>query len=171
MSALEAPSDKGEFRKQSLNSPVLMQAGDKVIVVGDQVVIVRDGSVIATRHLVGESEPIDNTATEQTLITHTVFWRSVPVPGQLQTMLSAVRNPSTNSIYFRFADGEELEFDSVESALSEVQYLDTEPLIARHALVLKALRNSPDGSNLHTMNGMKCAIDFNALTPFSIDIP
>jgi hypothetical protein len=92
------------------------------------------------------------------------FYREEHMPGTLVTMTDVAR--SGEIVRFKFANGTEREFPTLEAAKSAVEYLDSEDTTGEDALILKAIRNSPDGANLETMIGASFSADFNANVPF-----
>lgn len=156
-------STSGEFRKSSLDLPFIVQIGDTAIVTGNVVSFIRAGIVVATRIISAESEPVPIASQSVESINHVMFFRSKPVPGIQATIINAVRNPTTGSIRFDFASGNQREFTGgLEEAINAVSYLDTDVATAEDMLILKTLRRSPDGANLENCIGAQCSCDFNA---------
>lgn len=165
-----APTDKGEFRAVALDLPVMVQPGDECRVVGQQLLILRNGNVIATRNLTGPDTAAPLAVTEAKLIDSAIFFRRTPVPGVVSTLTAVVKNLSTGSITFKFSNGNEQEFPSGASAIALTDYLDTTNEVAEHILIRKTMLNSPDETNLTTVVGGKCSIDFNANAPVTLTI-
>ena len=91
------------------------------------------------------------------------------MPGVMATLTDVNVNQTTGSITFVFADGG-LQFSSIEQILEQLTF-DTDPDFPKKLLILKAIRNSPDGANLSTMVGGTATADFNAATPIIITPP
>lgn len=164
-----APTDKGEFRAVSLDSPVVVMPGDSCQVVGNQLLIIRNGNVIATRNLTGPDVAASLEVTEQRLIESAIFFRRKPVAGVVATLTGVHKAPS-GIISFRFSNGNEIQFASGADAITQTDYLDTTTEVAEHVLIRKTMLNSPDETNLTTVVGGKCSIDFNANAPVTLTV-
>ena len=97
------------------------------------------------------------------------FYREERMPGIISTLVDVVR--SGEIIRFRFAGGTEREFADLPTALGAVEYLDVDETTTQDVLILKTLRNSPDGANLENMVGGSCSSDFNADDPLNVVEP
>jgi len=93
------------------------------------------------------------------------------VPGQSQVLNDVQRNTATGEVTFIFADGNSISFPSWELAKQELQVLDSSPELAQKILMYKAVTNSPDGTNMTTMNGVNCSVNFNASVPIALIEP
>jgi hypothetical protein len=165
-----APTDKGEFRAMSLDSPVVVMPGDTCRVVGNQLLVIRGGNVIATRNLTGPETSAPLTITEQKTIESAIFFRRDPVAGVVATLTNVIKNTTTGSIRFQFSNGNEQEYPDGAAAISGTDYLDTTSKTAEDVLIRKTMLNSPDETNLTTVVGGKCSIDFNANAPVTLTI-
>lgn len=90
------------------------------------------------------------------------------MPGIVSTLTDVVR--SGEIIRFKFAGGTEREFADLPTALAAVEYLDTTEETTQDVLILKTLRNSPDGANLENILGAQCSADFNANSPLVLTV-
>lgn len=158
----------GEFRQAALNEPMAVSVGDTVHVVGNQVIVSRNGSVIAVRLITGALEAAPLGAERDEVIDRVVFFWRPPVAGTIVTLTDVVKNTSTGSITFKFSSGSQREFESLEQAISETDYIHTEPTLAEDILISKTIALSPDGTDLHQLVGVKCAIDINANQPVTV---
>lgn len=163
-----APTDKGEFRAVSLDSPVVVMPGDTCQVVGAQLLVIRNGNVIATRSLTGPDVAASLEVTEQRLIDSAIFFRRDPVPGVVVT-LTGVRKLASDAYIFQFSNGSQREFVDLATATAETNYIHTQPTLAEDILIAKSVAMSPDGTDLHQLVGVKCAIDVNATQPVTVE--
>lgn len=165
-----AQSLKGEFRQVEIQ-PVSLLPGDQVQQVGHQLIVIRGGQVVATRDLTAESSVVPLEVTEAQTISSAIFFRSRPVPGQSQVLQSVNRNTATDEVTFNFADGNSAIYSSWEQAKQELQSLDSTPEFAQKILMYKSIANSPDGTNMTTMVGVQCAVNFQAAVPIALIEP
>ncbi len=164
---ITAQSPKGEFRQVSID-PLSLLPGDQVQQVGNQIIVIRGGQVVATRDLTSESSVVPLEVTEAQTVSSAIFFRSRPVPGQSQVLNDVQRNTETGEITFVFADGNSIIYPSWEIAKQELAVLDSSPEFAQKILMYKAIVNSPDGTNMTTMNGVNCSVNFNASVPIAL---
>ena len=93
------------------------------------------------------------------------------MPGTGTTLTNVRVDTGNGHVLFDFSDGTELEFTNWADALSQTQYLDTVAQTVQHMLVLKSVRNSPDGSNMSNMVGGSILSDFSAQLPIVCTAP
>lgn len=167
---ITAQSPKGEFRQVEIQ-PVSLLPGDMVQQIGNQLVVIRGGQVVATRDLTAESSVVPLEVTEAQTVSSAIFFRSRPVPGQSQVLNDVQRNTETGEVTFLFSDGNSTIYPSWEVARQELSVLDSSPEFAQKILMYKAITNSPDGTNMTTMNGVQCAINFQAAVPIALIEP
>ena len=160
----------GEFRQASLNEPLAVQVGDTVQVVGNQVIVSRAGNVVATRLMTGEVETVPLGAERNEILDRVMFFWRPRVSGQITTLTQVTKNTSTGALLFGFANGNQLEFNNYEQAMSSTDYIDSAPQLAQDILIRKTLVNSPDQTNLETCLGAQCAIDMAANVPVVLTI-
>jgi hypothetical protein len=158
----------GEFRQAALSEPVLIQPGDTVRVVGNQVIVTRNNAVVAVRLITGEIEAAPVAAESSELLNRVLFFWRPPVAGTVVTLIDVTKNTSNGSVTFKFSNGNNREFAGLEQAVSETNYIHTEPTLAEDILIAKSAALSPDGTNLHQLVGVKCAVDVNALQPVTV---
>ena len=112
--------------------------------------------------------PADGTpVTAGDTLTSIYFFKEQKMPGVIETLTKVTKNSTTGVVKFKF-DDVELEFADEAAALAEVSYLDTDPEVVRHMLILKTLRNSPDFTNLENMVGASCSLDLQANVPCAL---
>lgn len=161
----------GQWRQSTLLTPFDdLQPGDTLEIAANNTIRQkRNGVTIAESQysqpgaLVGVS-PIVSPGTLETFY----FFQEYKMPGLIETLVGVQRDG--DSLFFNF-DGAQLEFPSIAEALNVVGLLDTDPTTARHMLILKSIRNSPDGTNMETMVGASCSLDFQSATPVVITPP
>jgi hypothetical protein len=158
----------GEFRQAALNEPFAVQIGDTVQVVGNQVIVSRNGSVVSVRLITGEIEAAPLGAERNEVIDRVLFFWRPPVAGTVVTLTDVTKNTSTGSVTFKFSNGDQREFAGLEQAVSETNYIHTQPTLAEDILIAKSAALSPDGTDLHQLVGVKCAVDVNALQPVTV---
>lgn len=154
------------IRRYEVSPPFDHQAGDRYERAGKTVRQVRGGLTVATR-AVTEVVPL---AAQWHVGGSSVneFFEEFHMPGVVQTLVDVIKSNATGVIRFKFADGTEREFPDFEALSAQAAYLDTEGETAQDMLILKTVRNSPDGANLENMVGGSVAIDFSANTPVSL---
>jgi len=96
------------------------------------------------------------------------FYVEEHMPGIVSTLVNVTR--SGDAATFHFAGGVSREFSSLAEALGEVEYLDASQVTSQDALILKTIRNSPDGANLENIIGASFSADFNANVPFVLTV-
>jgi hypothetical protein len=158
----------GEFRQAALDAPVSIQAGDTVQVVGNQVIVTRNNAVVAVRAITGEIEAAPVAAEHSELLNRILFFWRPPVAGTVVTLTDVTKNTSTGSVTFKFSNGDQREFTGLEQAVTETNYIHTQPTLAEDILIAKSAALSPDGTDLHQLVGVKCAVDVNALQPVTV---
>lgn len=165
-----AGSSKGEFRQQSLDSPFVAEIGDQALVTGGTITFLRNGVVVGVRHLTGIETAVPLGNEQQQVIDKIIFFKGVPIVGQVATLIDVVKNTTTGSLRFVFSNGDEREFVDAAEAMSTTDAIDTTPELAQNMLIRKTLFNSPDQTNLRTCVGGKCSIDMNANNPVTLTI-
>lgn len=165
-----AQNPKGEFRQIEFSPPLTLQVGDEVLQVGSQLTVIRAGVVVATRTLSGIGSVVDGPVQAEQEVSSVLYFRSYPVAGVIVTLIDVIKNNTTGTIRFKFANGSDREFPDFTSILSDassisIEGIDSTPALAENMLILKTIRNSPDGANLENMIGASVAIDFNANVP------
>lgn len=158
----------GEFRKASLNSPVVVLVGDIATVIGNQLVITRDGAVVATRFIESQESPVPLGAEQVETINHILYFWRPPVQGIIVTLADVTKNTANGEISFTFQNTTR-SFSNVAQIRDATDYIDTQDKLAQDILIRKTIINSPDETNLTTMVGKKCAIDIQANVPFTVD--
>lgn len=158
----------GEFRQAALNEPLAVLVGDTVHVVGNQVIVSRNGYVVSVRLITGEIEAAPLGAERNEVIDRVLFFWRPPVSGTVVTLTDVTKNTSTGSVTFRFSNGDLREFATLEQAVSETNYIHTQPTLAEDILIAKSAALSPDGTDLHQLVGVKCAVDVNAIQPVTV---
>lgn len=84
--------------------------------------------------------------------------------AQAITMTGVAKDNNTGVITWQFGpEGIEKTIEQSLSVRDELQHIET----AKKLLIAKAIANSPDGTNLETMVGVVCTIDFDANDPIS----
>jgi len=162
-----AQNQKGEFLQVAIE-PLAVQPGDSVQQVGNQLIVTRGGQVVAIRNLTGDTASVSSIVESGQVIDRAIFFRSYPVPGQSQVLQSVNRNTATDEVSFNFADGNSSIFPSWEQAKQDLQALDSTPEFAQKILMYKSIANSPDGTNMTTMVGVQCAVNFQAAVPIAL---
>ena len=162
-----AQNQSGEFRQVAIQ-PLVVQSGDSVQHVGNQLIVTRNGHVIATRDLTGESVSVASTVDVAQLIDKAIFFKGNPVAGTVVTLTDVTKNTATGSVTFKFSNGDQREFSGLEQAVTETNYIHTQPTLAEDILIAKSAALSPDGTDLHQLVGVKCAVDVNALQPVTV---
>lgn len=162
-----AQSPKGEFRQVAIQ-PLSLLPGDIVQQVGNQLVVTRNCQVVATRDLTAESTSAPLTIQDAQTVSKALFFKEYPVAGVVVTLIDVVKNTANNSVTFKFSNGDQREFASLEQAIIETNYIHTQPTLAQDILVAKSVALSPDGTDLHQLVGVKCAVDVNATQPVTV---
>lgn len=163
-----AQSTKGEFRQVAIQ-PLSLLPGDIVQQVGNQLIVTRNGQVVATRDLTAESTSAPLTIQDAQTVSKALFFKEYPVAGVVVTLTNVSKNTSTGSVAFTFSNGSQRIFDSQEQGVSETNYIHTQPTMAEDMLIAKTFALSPDGTNLHQLVGVKCAVDINANQPVTVE--
>lgn len=163
-------TSRGEFRQISI-APTLIQPGDTTQIVGNQLLVIRNNAVIATLDLTQQSEPVSLEVLSPEQVNKIIFFKENPVPGQSQVLQSVSRNTANDEVTFNFADGTSSTFPSWEDAKQQLQGLDSTPEFAQKILMYKSIANSPDGTNMTTMVGVQCAVNFQAAVPIALIEP
>lgn len=170
MSILAPIATRGEFRQINI-APMVIMPGDVRQIVGNQLLIIRDNTVIATYDLTADSEVASTEILTPELVNKLIFFKERAVPGQSQVLQSVNRNTATDEVSFNFADGNSTIYSSWEQAKQELQGLDSTPEFAQKILMYKSIANSPDGTNMTTMVGVQCAVNFQAAVPIALIEP
>lgn len=164
---ITAQSAKGEFRQVEIQ-PLSLLPGDQVQQVGNQLIVIRGGQVVATRDLTAESSSAPLTVQDAQTVSKALFFKEFPVAGTVVTLTDVTKNTSTGSVTFKFSNGDQREFATLEQAVTETNYIHTQPTLAEDILIAKSAALSPDGTDLHQLVGVKCAVDVNALQPVTV---
>lgn len=164
-----ASQQPGQWRQSDLDQPLPFQVGDVLEIGPNSTVYQKRNGVVVGQATFVVGQPVSSfPASQAATISSLFFFQEIKMPGVIETLNSVQRDGDV--LYFNF-DGAQLEFPSIADALNVVGLLDTEAATARHMLILKTLRNSPDGANLETMVGGSCSLDFQAATPVVITPP
>lgn len=165
---LFAASSLGEHRAYPLSTPLHCLPGDLLTTDGRKVYLIRGGSVVQEAEATGEGTLIvPGPVLASQTISSVTFFRSRAVPGKIATITGIVQDVS-GTLRIQFASGTEREFEpteeltGVQRALQNTQYLDTQDQVAEDMAILKAVRSSPDGTNLGASIGLSAAVDFTA---------
>lgn len=148
-------------------------AGDRIEIVGSTLKVWRGPTLIAERTLVLPGTTVESGVIPATRDLTSVFYiEDRKMPGITATNTNVAINETTGTIRFDFSNGDQREFQDLNALKSAVQKYDTDVSIAQDIVILKAIRNSPDGSNLTTMVGQGVSCDFNGTHPivFSTEI-
>ncbi len=171
MTILAPITTRGEFRQITIE-PMVVMRGDVLQIVGSQLLIIRDNTVIATYDLTTNSEVASTEILVPELISKLIFFKERAVPGQSQVIQSVSRpNSETDEVSFNFADGNSIIYPSWETAKQELSVLDSSPEFAQKILMYKSIVNSPDGTNMTTLVGVQCAVNFQAAVPIALIEP
>lgn len=164
-------SAQGEFRRQSLDEPFLVQVGDIPVIAGNQIVFMRDGVVAGTRTITGIAEQVSVASQIQESVNSVIyFWRK-PVPGQSIVLIRITENATSGIITFYYSNGVSREFTNWADVGATLGVMDQESTLAENILAYKSFVNSPDGTNKTTMVDVNCAINFEAGTPIALIEP
>lgn len=163
--------NKGQWRQSALATPLSLLPGDTLEVTANQTIVQKRGGNIVAQSAFGMpgAAVAPSSILSHQMLSSLFFYQEQVMPGVIETLTSVNIDPS-GTIRFGF-DGTELEFTNLAAALESVEGIDTTPSLARQMLVLKTLRNSPDGTNLENMLGGSCSIDFQASTPVVVTPP
>lgn len=142
------------------------QPGDRWQRVGMKMRQYRNEVLIATHDLVSVTQIVEPQYDGTGPITS--FLVEQNMPGIISTLTDVVR--AGEVIRFKFAGGTEREFADLPSALAAVEHLDTDETVTQNVLILKTIRNSPDGANLENILGASCSADFNANNPLVLTV-
>jgi hypothetical protein len=141
--------------------------------VGSTLKVWRGLTLIAERTLV-----LPGTATESGVIpatrdlTSVFYFQEAPKMPGASAVNTNVAVSEAGVIRFDFSNGDQREFASLTELENAVKKYDTDTAVAEDMVILKAFRNSPDGSNLHTMVNEGVTCDFNGTKPiiFSTEV-
>jgi hypothetical protein len=162
----------GTYRRLPISPPFVMLPGDTIKLNGSVIEQRRGTVIVATRTYThpGPSYEPGTTPAKRT-ISEVYFFEETNMPGKTAVLVDASRNNATGEIAFEFSDGSQLTYGSLQNALTAVEYLDSSIDVCHHALILKTIRNSPDGANLENMVGAQFVVDFNADRPCTMIYP
>lgn len=160
----------GTWRRLTVDPPLQLLAGDQIVRVSKTLVRqMRGSTIVAERTLVlPGSEEIPGPVAAPVSVADLFYYEEKRMPGIVATMTNVTETPA-GAVNFAFPDGG-LQFSTWEDIPNQIN-LDTDPDFAKKIAILKAFRNSPDGTNKTTMVGGSVSVDFNGDTPIVLTPP
>lgn len=161
----------GTWRRLTVSPPLQLLAGDEIVRVSPTVVRQMRGSTIVaerTLTLPGAVEDETGPVSAPVSVADLFYYEEKKMPGIVATMTSVTEAPS-GAVNFNFPDGG-LQFSAWEEIPNQITF-DTDADFAKKLAILKAYRNSPDGTNKTTGVGGTVSVDFNGDTPIVFTPP
>lgn len=157
----------GRYREFPIYPPLQMLPGDHLERDRNTVYQIRDGVQVAERTIAPTGPDAGPwPLSEARTIDSVFFWEGPKMPGVQATVTEVFENQSTGLVRFTFSGGVQREVTSWADIETEFGGRDTDAAEAQNCAMLKAFRNSPNGTNKETMIGIPVSINFDNNQPY-----
>lgn len=153
------------YRELTLDPPFAVLAGDRFPVDRSTSTIyqIRGTAIVDSRvvsfpgALIGETPAAESDG----VFGRILIWEEHRMPG-VTISITKIRRGTAEQVYVDFSNGDQLPFETLADVASVADEVDASVTIAQKILIMKMIRESPDGAKLGAAEGSQVSINGSA---------